>query len=95
VDLGTGATFDDRPAGAVDRLVDAVAGGLAGRNDCPAVTLTATDRDPARSWTIGPEGEDATEVASTAAELLAVPGIGLKTVQDYGAAIFRLVAQSN
>jgi superfamily II DNA helicase RecQ len=31
---------------------------------------------------------------STAAELLAVPGIGLKSVQDYGAAIFRLVAQS-
>jgi superfamily II DNA helicase RecQ len=32
---------------------------------------------------------------STAAELLAVPGIGLKSVQDYGAAIFRLVAQSS
>ena len=31
---------------------------------------------------------------STAAELLAVPGIGLKSVQDYGATIFRLVAQS-
>jgi superfamily II DNA helicase RecQ len=31
---------------------------------------------------------------STASELLAVPGIGLKSVQDYGAAIFRLVAQS-
>jgi superfamily II DNA helicase RecQ len=31
---------------------------------------------------------------ATAAELLAVPGIGLKSVQDYGAAIFRLVAQS-
>jgi len=55
VDLGTGATFADMPAGAVDRLVDEVAGGLAGRDDCPAVTLTATDRDPARSWTIGPE----------------------------------------
>jgi superfamily II DNA helicase RecQ len=31
----------------------------------------------------------------TAAELLAVPGIGLKSVEDYGAAIFRLVAQSS
>jgi superfamily II DNA helicase RecQ len=32
---------------------------------------------------------------ATAAELLAVPGIGLKSVEDYGAAIFRLVAQSS
>ena len=70
VDLGTGATFADMPAGAVDRLVDEVAGGLAGRDDCPAVTLTATDRDPGRHWTIGPEG-DGTEVSGTAAELLA------------------------
>jgi DNA topoisomerase-3 len=31
---------------------------------------------------------------STAAELLAVPGIGLKAVENYGAAIYRLVAQS-
>jgi superfamily II DNA helicase RecQ len=31
---------------------------------------------------------------STAAELLAVPGIGMKAVENYGAAIFRLVAQS-
>jgi superfamily II DNA helicase RecQ len=30
---------------------------------------------------------------STAAELLAIPGIGLKTVESYGAAIYRLVAQ--
>lgn len=70
VDLGTGATFDDMPAGAVDRLVDEVAGGLAGRDDCPAVTLTATDRDRGRHWTIGPEG-DGTDVSGTAAELLA------------------------
>jgi maleylpyruvate isomerase len=70
VDLGTGATFADMPAGAVDRLVDEVAGGLAGRDDCPAVTLTATDRDSGRSWSIGPEGER-TEVSGTAAELLA------------------------
>jgi len=70
VDLGTGATLADMPAGAVDRLVDEVAGGLAGRDDCPAVTLTATDRDPGRHWTIGPEG-DGTEVSGTAAELLA------------------------
>jgi maleylpyruvate isomerase len=70
VDLGTGATFADMPAGAVDRLVDEVAGGLAGRDDCPAVTLTATDRDPGRHWTIGPEG-DGTDVSGTAAELLA------------------------
>jgi maleylpyruvate isomerase len=70
VDLGTGATFADMPAGAVDRLVDEVAGGLAGRDDCPAVTLTATDRDRGRHWTIGPEG-DGTDVSGTAAELLA------------------------
>jgi maleylpyruvate isomerase len=70
VDLGTGATLADMPARAVDRLVDEVAGGLAGRDDCPAVTLTATDRDPGRHWTIGPEG-DGTEVSGTAAELLA------------------------
>ena len=41
-----------------------------GPDDCPAVTLTATDRDPGRHWTIGPEG-DGTEVSGTAAELLA------------------------
>jgi maleylpyruvate isomerase len=70
VDLGTGATFADMPAGAVDRLVDEVARGLAGRADCPAVTLTATDRGRGRSWTIGPEGEQ-TDVSGTAAELLA------------------------
>jgi maleylpyruvate isomerase len=70
VDLGTGATLADMPARAVDRLVDEVAGGLAGRDDCPAVTVTATDRDPGRHWTIGPEG-DGTEVSGTAAELLA------------------------
>jgi len=71
VDLGTGATFADMPAGAVDRLVDEVAGGLAGREDCPRVTLTAADRDPARRWTIGPEDGDATEVSGAAAGLLA------------------------
>jgi len=31
---------------------------------------------------------------STGAELLAVPGIGMKAVENYGATIFRLVAQS-
>jgi superfamily II DNA helicase RecQ len=31
---------------------------------------------------------------STAAELLAVPGIGIKAVETYGAAIYRLVAES-
>ena len=31
---------------------------------------------------------------STAAELLAIPGIGMKAVESYGAAIFRLVAQT-
>jgi maleylpyruvate isomerase len=70
VDLGTGATVADMPAGAVDRLIDEVAGGLAGREDCPAVSLTATDRDPDCRWTIGPEA-GATDVSGTAAELLA------------------------
>jgi DNA topoisomerase-3 len=31
---------------------------------------------------------------STAAELLAIPGIGMKAVENYGATIYRLVAQS-
>ena len=33
VDLGAG-TWADLPPGVVDRLVDEVAGGLAGRHDC-------------------------------------------------------------
>ncbi len=70
VDLGTGATFADMPPGAVARLVDEVAGGLAGRDDCPGVALTATGRDPGRSWSIGPEGER-TQVSGRAALLLA------------------------
>ncbi len=72
VDLGTGARWDELPAGVVDRLIDEVAEGLAGRDDCPAVVITATDRDPARSWAVGPAAAgDATAVAAPAADLLA------------------------
>jgi superfamily II DNA helicase RecQ len=31
---------------------------------------------------------------SSAAELIAIPGIGMKAVENYGATIYRLVAQS-
>jgi maleylpyruvate isomerase len=71
VDLGAGATWVDLPPAVVDRLVDEVAGGLAGRADCPAVTLTATDRDPSPSWTIGPAGGETHEVSAPATDLLA------------------------
>jgi maleylpyruvate isomerase len=72
VDLGTGARWTDVPAGVVDRLVDEVAGGLAGREDCPPVVLTAIDRDPARSWAIGPGAVgQASAVSAPAADLLA------------------------
>jgi maleylpyruvate isomerase len=74
VDLGTGARWSDLPTGVVDRLVDEVAGGLAGRDDCPAAVLAATDRDPARSWAVGPGaggGDQATTVSAPAADLLA------------------------
>jgi maleylpyruvate isomerase len=71
VDLAAGAKWADLPAGVVDRLVDEVAGGLAGRDDCPAVTLTATDRDPAPTWAIGPAGGEPCEASAPAADLLA------------------------
>jgi maleylpyruvate isomerase len=60
VDLGTGVTFDDVLPEVVDALVDEVAGGLAGRDDCPAATLTATDRPG--TWSVGPAGTGATAV---------------------------------
>lgn len=63
VDLGTGVTFDDLLPEVVDALVDEVAGGLAGRDDCPVVTLSATDRSG--TWSVGPAGRGATAATVT------------------------------
>jgi maleylpyruvate isomerase len=64
VDLG--ATVDDLPAGVVDLLLDDVSTALSGKDGCPPIDLTPTDRS--RSWRLG-GGEAATVVAATAAEL--------------------------
>lgn len=66
VDLGTGASFGDVPSAVVHELIDEVAGGLAGRDDCPAVVVRSDDR----AWRIGPEG-GAVEVTGDAAAVLA------------------------
>jgi maleylpyruvate isomerase len=50
-DLGTGATFDDLPAGVVDLLLDDVTGVLSGRDNCPPAVLRPSDRD--REWRLG------------------------------------------
>jgi maleylpyruvate isomerase len=52
VDLGVGASFADVPRGVVDPLIDEVARGLAGRDDCPPMTIV--QRDGTRTWRIGP-----------------------------------------
>ncbi|MEQ3553829.1 maleylpyruvate isomerase family mycothiol-dependent enzyme [Pseudonocardia nematodicida] len=51
VDLGTGASVEDLPAGVVDLLLDDVTGALSGKDGCPALTLAPDDRD--RTWTLG------------------------------------------
>ncbi|MGH3712519.1 MAG: maleylpyruvate isomerase family mycothiol-dependent enzyme [Micromonosporaceae bacterium] len=65
VDLGTGVTAADLPAELVDCLLDDVTGGFAGREDVPALVLTATDR--ARTWRV--PGEDPIAVSGSAAVL--------------------------
>jgi maleylpyruvate isomerase len=69
VDLGVGATFEDVPAAVVEQLIGEVAGGLAGREDCPAVVLH-TDTG---TWRLGPEGDavDVIDVTGTDPAVLA------------------------
>jgi len=68
VDLGGEATFADvdRPVAAA--LLDEAARSFAGRADCPAVRLIASDGD---SFGIGPMGSPATEVGGTVHSLAA------------------------
>jgi len=53
VDLAAGASFADLPSIVVDALLDEVASGLVGRDDCPAMTISAG----ARSWEVGAAGD--------------------------------------
>ena len=66
VDLDAGATFADVPEAVLVELIDEVAGGLAGRVDCPAAIVVGGDR----TWRIGPGG-DAVEVRGDLPEVLA------------------------
>lgn len=67
VDLAAGATFADLPAAVADGLIAEVAGGLAGRADCPPAVVVLAD---GRTWRLGPGG-DATEVEGDDAAILA------------------------
>ena len=68
VDLGTGATFDDLPAGVVDLLLDDVTGVLSGRGNCPPAVLRPSDRD--REWRLGPgPDQGAASITAPAARL--------------------------
>jgi maleylpyruvate isomerase len=69
-DLRTGVGFADLAPEVVVPLIDEVAGGLAGREDCPALTLIADDA-AAGPWPIGPAAADPTEVRGAAPDLLA------------------------
>jgi maleylpyruvate isomerase len=70
VDLGTGATVADLPAGLVDLLLDDAAGSLSGRDGCPSVLLAPADRD--RTWQLGaPGGTDTSPTAKAPAAELA------------------------
>jgi maleylpyruvate isomerase len=70
IDLGTGASLADAPGEVVDALLDEVAGGLAGRDDCPSMVLAVTGGS--RSWVAGPSAEavEVVEVTGTAGDLL-------------------------
>jgi len=59
VDVGAGATFADIDDAVVAALLDEAARSFAGRADCPAVRLVASD---GRSFGIGPMGAAAVEV---------------------------------
>ncbi len=70
IDLGTGASMADVPGEVVDTLLDEVAAGLSGRDDCPPMALSVTGGP--RSWVAGPaaDARGAVEVTGTAADLL-------------------------
>jgi maleylpyruvate isomerase len=69
VDLAAGATWADLPPEVVADLMAEVAGGLAGREDCPAMRLVPEAGDP---WVVGPAGAgEAVEVTGPAPDLLA------------------------
>jgi maleylpyruvate isomerase len=67
VDLSAGASFVDILPEVVAELVDEVASGLMGREECPPMLVSDTERS--RSWRIGP-ADDAVEVAGPPGELL-------------------------
>lgn len=64
VDLGTGASVADLPAGLVDLLLDDAAGWLSGKDTCPSVLLAPHDRD--RTWQLGVLGGADTGSTTTA-----------------------------
>lgn len=88
VDLAAGATWADLPPEVVADLIAEVAGGLAGREDCPALTLVADDG--AGRWSVGPSTADGPrEVRGGTLDLLAwligrSDGAGVLTVGGGG-----------
>jgi maleylpyruvate isomerase len=69
VDLDAGASFADVPRAVVDPLLDEVARGLAGRDDCAPMTIV--QRDGSRQWRVGPLDGAAVTVEHDGAVLLA------------------------
>ncbi len=67
VDLAAGAAFADLPRAVTGALIDEVAAGLAGRDDCPPVVIHA---DGGGRWRLGPEG-DPTDVTGDRPTILA------------------------
>jgi maleylpyruvate isomerase len=67
VDLDAGASFDELPDAVVADMIDEVARGLAGREDCPATNLAIG----AASWRLGPDAGDGVDVSAPAPAVLA------------------------
>jgi maleylpyruvate isomerase len=67
VDLAAGAAFADLPPAVIDVLIDEVAKGFAGRDDCPPVVIHA---DNGARWRLGGDG-NATEVTGDRPSILA------------------------
>jgi maleylpyruvate isomerase len=69
VDLGADAGFGDLPDEVVTPLLAEIAGGLAGREDCPPMNIARTDAE--RQWRVGPEDDDPpSDVRASGAVLL-------------------------
>jgi maleylpyruvate isomerase len=66
-DLGGRAGLAQVPMPLLVLLLEDVTGSLAGREDCPALRLCATDLE--RSWIIGPKDAEPETVRATATEL--------------------------